>query len=197
MWPGFFSSLNNLEGLLLRPVFWAFTMMSTYVWVYFNRSWVLSGISQSVNRNNFGKFSLFHWWFPFLYFLCSIFMEVLWFGCQIIWIFFNFYFSLILHLYGVLPYFLSLSSFETFIEIFIYAEFFQRLLLCSLSFYFLKTHIIWLLFCGYNISSYFSKDINNMLMKHSPCIVSSKSLLSVSEVWSLWRQTSYVQLTKL
>ena len=107
------------------------------------------------------------------------------------------FFSLKLHLCGVLPYFLSLSSFETFIDIFIYAEFFQRLLLCSLSFYFLKTHNIRLLFWGYTIFSYFPKDINNMLMKHSPCIVSSKSLLSVSEVWSLWRHTSYVQLTKL
>ena len=106
------------------------------------------------------------------------------------------FFSLILHLCGVLPYFLSLSSFETFIDIFIYAEFFQRLLLCLLSFYFLKTDNIRLLFCGCNIFSYFSKDINNMLIQHSPCIVSSKLLLSVSVVWSLWRQTSYVQLTK-
>lgn len=73
---------------------------------------------------------------------------------------------------------MSFSTFETFFEIFIYVVISKGSLLAKGFFFFFK-HSPLLLFCGYNIFSYLSEDIN-IFIKFSLCIISSKLLFFVS-----------------
>ena len=122
VWPGLFSSLNSLEGgPSFAPSLLSFHSEACFrgglLHLVLGTQWVL----RSCNGNNFRKFSLFHWWFPLLHFLRSIFMEILWFGCQVIWIFFNFIF---------LSYITSLWGFALLSEFIIFWNFYWHFYIC-------------------------------------------------------------------
>lgn len=175
-------------GSSLGPQLSEIAQWYTLVWVYFNQHWAL----WEVLFFNFWDISFIvslMIYFPLFSLFCL-------YGSFMVWISdllnLPLFIFLMLHLCGFLLYFLRdshllkqlllrFSFMLSFSKGFFFFLFTEVLCVC---FCFLNKSIL-LLFCGYNIFSYLSEDIN-IFMKFSSCIVFSKFFFSVSLFWSLW-----------